>query len=128
MELKGTKITKWHYVGWAFLVGTGLLIYISPSEEISPKKEAQKDVSVMAFVMCKNLVKEKLISPATADFPFLDRETYNKGNQKYLIRSYVDSQNGNGALIRTNWNCEIKYNGTGATENPNSWSSELEFF
>lgn len=88
----------------------------------------EKDLSVEAFVLCKNIVQEKLLSPTTADFPLLDRQTWAKGHQSYKIRSYVDSQNQNGAIIRTNWNCYMKYKGSGDAYSPLNWKSELEFF
>jgi len=87
----------------------------------------KEDLSVQAFVICKDLIKEKLLSPYTADFPFIDRKVWDKGEQSYKIRSYVDSQNEYGAKIRTNWNCYMKYKGSGEVSDPINWEHELEF-
>lgn len=78
------------------------------TEKPMPKK---KDLSFMAVVQCKNYVKEKLISPSTADFPFFDFKSNHIRNDIYVVRSFVDSQNSFGATIRTRWKCKIQYTG-----------------
>jgi hypothetical protein len=81
-----------------------------------------KDLSSQAAVMCQNVVENQLKSPATADFPWLDRSIYKKGKWRYVIKSYVDSQNSFGATIRTNWHCDIQYKGEGEPLNGSSWT------
>lgn len=65
----------------------------------------------MAAIQCQDFVRNRLNSPATADFPFLDREVRSEGNETYFVISYVDSQNGFGATIRSDFNCRIRYAG-----------------
>lgn len=65
----------------------------------------------MAFVQCQSFVKDRLKSPATADFPTLNFQAFPRGENIYAIRSYVDSQNTFGATIRTNFFCEVEWNG-----------------
>lgn len=67
-----------------------------------------RDVSVEALIRCRRLVEANLRAPATADFPTFDYTTIYKGRHRYAIRSYVDSQNGFGAMIRTWWFCDLQ--------------------
>jgi len=62
-----------------------------------------------AFIWCKDHVRDRLKSPATAKFPFVEFSHRDLGNNTWRIISYVDSQNSFGALVRTNWACEIQY-------------------
>ena len=63
---------------------------------------------------------KSLIAPKTAEFQsFLDAKTQ-IGPDYIIYYSYVDSQNGFGALIRTNYICSIKFNGI-ERNNINNW-------
>ena len=73
-----------------------------------------------AYVQCKNFVMERLRAPATADFPFAEYTSWDMGNDTWVVKSYVDSQNGFGAMIRSNWHCKVQYVG-GNTSDPRSW-------
>lgn len=58
----------------------------------------------------RGFVKQRLKSPSTAKFPPTNTATVSKTpNGTYIVSSYVDSQNGFGATIRTNWVAEIEY-------------------
>ena len=65
----------------------------------------------MAVVQCQNYVKDRLRSPSTADFPWLDHSVTPAGSEAYVVRSYVDAQNGFGATVRNNYECKIQYAG-----------------
>lgn len=83
-----------------------------------------EDLSVEAAIICQNFVTDKLRSPSTADFPLLDRTVIPKGRYRYLVKSYVDAQNGFGADVRTGFLCDIQYpNETDTSEkfNPEAW-------
>ena len=67
-----------------------------------------RDDHIYASIMIQEFVKERLKSPTTARFPKeLPRITV-MGNQVYQTLSYVDSQNGFGAIVRTRYSCTIK--------------------
>ncbi|UJB63604.1 hypothetical protein YS110_01945 [Acidovorax sp. YS12] len=87
------------------------------SEETTPKKKIN-DAS--AYVQCKNFVRERLRSPATADFPFMEYTSWDMGNDTWVVKSHVDSQNGLGAMLRSNWHCKVQYVG-GNTSDQRSW-------
>lgn len=56
--------------------------------------------------VCEGWVKDKLKSPATADFT--DGATTGSGGT-YTVGGEVDSQNSFGALVRSSWSCDVRY-------------------
>lgn len=71
--------------------------------------------NLLAYSYAEDYVKQRLRSPSTAKFPGIwdgKADHISKiGERKYSIRSYVDSQNGFGAMLRTNWSCKITFVG-----------------
>ena len=67
-----------------------------------------------AHVMCRGFVEGRMVSPGSADHPFLvtskDTTQY-LGNNQHKVRSYVNSRNRFGATIRTNYDCVIERSG-----------------
>lgn len=94
-------------------------------ESAETEKQAQQEErrcsdQGMAFVMSQNFVKKRLRSPSTAKFPNVTSEgvrTQYLGNCTHKVQAYVDSQNGFGATIRTQYYAELK-----KQPNVNSWS------
>ncbi|WP_369990574.1 hypothetical protein [Pseudomonas xanthosomatis] len=82
-----------------------------------------KDRSIMAAIICSNYVEQSLKSPKSADFPFEKAAGGSRilGEQKYLIRSYVDAQNSYGAQLRNWYDCTIQYR-AGNDGDPRSWN------
>jgi hypothetical protein len=82
----------------------------------SAEEKAERELNTARAIVatkCESAVKDRLRSPGSADFPF--DGVFNvtaTGPSTYRQVSYVDSQNGFGALIRTNFVCEA----TGAGE------------
>lgn len=81
----------------------------------------ESNLDSTAVVMCKDFVKSSLVSPSTADFPWLDHTVQKLGQGTYIVRSYVDAQNKFGAMIRANYSCEVKYRGQGDEFLNSSW-------
>lgn len=77
------------------------------------------DYAVASYVQAKNFVSSVLKSPSTADFPFFG-EGVKVGTNTYKVSSYVDSQNGFGAMIRSNYIITLKFNG-GNEANQSNW-------
>ncbi len=62
----------------------------------------------------QQFVEKSLKSPSTAEFPGLFKSTVTKkGSDTYYISSYVDSENGFGAMIRSNYVVELKLKADG---------------
>src|SRR5688572_4633454 len=74
----------------------------SQSDYAPEKGEAE------AIVACHNAVKDKLKSPATAQFPPVDSISRKEGWDR-IIRGVVDSQNPMGGMMRTNYSCSAKH-------------------
>jgi len=85
---------------------------ISSIPEEDPNSWRSEDNSIGAYIMMEGFIKDRLRSPASAEFPGvfdgkLDHVKY-LGDRKYIITSYVDSQNGYGAMIRSTFIGEIE--------------------
>lgn len=83
------------------------------SDKLLPKKPKktwrERDNSIMAYIMMETFIKRRLKSPSTADFQGLwSGRTVTKSHTVYSTRSYVDSQNGFSAMIRTKFWCQVK--------------------
>jgi hypothetical protein len=69
-----------------------------------------KDNTTMAYVMMQEFVKEYLKSPGSAKFEWITEPDceISKDGFEYTIRSWVDSQNDFGSLIRTRFSGVIE--------------------
>jgi uncharacterized protein YgiM (DUF1202 family) len=80
--------------------------------EASEKKAnawKNKDNSIGAWTIVTMAVKESLISPRTAKFPWGGpSEHVTRNGQVYTVKSYVDSQNAFGAMIRTHFIAKVE--------------------
>ena len=86
------------------------------------KSEKSKDESFKnkVYVISQTFVKRKLTSPSTADFPLLDFEYNDLGNDKHEITGSVESKNNFNATITNNFNIVLKFNG-GDWSDENNW-------
>ena len=80
-----------------------------------PKPQIQwfeLDDSISAYSIMEEFVKDRLKSPAAANFPNIFQEGKEHitrlENQTYRIISYVDSQNSFGAVLRTAFIGEVR--------------------
>ena len=79
----------------------------TPAPTAVPKAGTQ---TVAAFSLCKDVVMPpRLKAPATAHFASITDSSiaYTPTGDAYLVESYVDSQNGFGAQIRTSFSCLV---------------------
>ncbi|MBC3621890.1 Uncharacterised protein [Vibrio metschnikovii] len=105
--------------GWIIAIMIILcIIWLLPINDSSPDriKNTSKDShsSVEAAHICQQFVRERLLSPRTANFPSLvatSRHTTDLEGGRYRISSYVDAQNAFGAEVRTQFICTVKYEG-----------------
>lgn len=90
---------------------TSTPVVSTPSPE-----QARKDREIMSLVFAKETIKKVLKSPSTAEF--VDVKAYELSNLKdvWAVNGYVDSQNGFGAMIRSQWEVQLDYrDGKGGT-------------
>lgn len=87
--------------------------------------EAEEEVLLdMAVIASENYVRPLLLSPSTAEFARIKDRSIKLDEETYVVSSYVDSQNGFGAMIRTEWKSEIRFLGGDKYED-SSWRLEL---
>ncbi len=98
---------------------------ISEPDAYSELRKKKESIKSMAFTICKVYIKNRLKSPSSADFPFAD--VYKEVGQKYQYRmkSYVDSKNIFGAMMRTHFFCRSQFKGGDVYQDSN-WKI-LEF-
>jgi hypothetical protein len=103
-------------IGCAAVAIFALLVFIvnlvsdSPGGGGAGSQESSHD-AVGAYTICQQFLKERLKAPKTADFPFESYRdvTQDLGEGRYRVRSYVDSQNSFGAMIRTKYDCTVQW-------------------
>ena len=128
-ELKAKDKKRKLYWTLGIIGGIFFLFIIGSSDDSSTSNEPNNTVAEQATpsvptesqanIMAQGFIKQVLKSPSTADFPFLDYTTTNVDN-RYTIVSHVDSQNGFGAMIRSNWRVVMDHNG-GEWNSTYSW-------
>lgn len=118
-KAKEEKNKKYWFVNkWVFIGGIILLIIIanlgkdknSENTITEKKQKSSNDKRFLAYNYSTQYVKQKLKSPSTAKFPnMFEKINHIKdlGNDQYFINSWVDSQNGFGAMIRSEFSCKI---------------------
>lgn len=105
---------------WTLSIGAaliGAMWWGYHSWESDPQREVERakqdcDDSMMAYVMSQNFVKQRLKSPASADFPYLNnRDVTSVANQDctFFVSAYVDAQNSFGANIRSYYKATMQY-------------------
>lgn len=111
-EKSATKPTAQQAIlGWAVLL---IIIFIATqfffggSDNNSPEKLAHA-----AYFQCQDHMNTLLKSPGSAKYPYPPRVVRIGNTDQWAMPSYVDSQNGFGAMLRTHWTCVITIkNGT----------------
>ena len=93
---------------------------VSNSNKSDPKVVTADAMKSGAYAYCVGVVKRNLKAPKSADFPW-GVEVVQTVDGKYVVQSYVDSQNSFGALIRTRYRCELSNAGS---DDYNSWTVE----
>lgn len=99
----------------AIVIGTDRV-----ERDASSSTGADKGGETSAFIQCQNFVRDRLRAPVSAEFPFLERKSWDMGNNTWVVKSHVNSQNGFGAMIRSSWHCKVQYVG-GNVSDQRSW-------
>jgi hypothetical protein len=100
-------------LGFAFLFVywiSGAHEFVSPGSLVissTARGSSSGNKSNMAFIICKDFVKQRLKAPASADFPWLDFNSRSEGSETYSVTSYVAAEDGFGAKLRNAWSCRV---------------------
>ncbi|MVX36119.1 hypothetical protein [Myroides sp. LoEW2-1] len=96
-----------------FFIITIALLTQFPNKESEDRSVDHSEI--LAFNYAMDCVKSQLKSPSSAIFANSNEKkqsvTYN-GSGVYVVRSWVDSQNSFGAMLRSNFECTVKFEGT----------------
>lgn len=113
IKKKNNNVLVFAVVGiLAFICFCCPLIYSSFN---SVSKNVDRPSASMATEICKNAVKDRLKSPSSAEFPNVLAKNVIDENT-FSLDSYVDSENGFGAMLRANFHCKVKYLNKGKWE------------
>jgi len=115
LKARIVKFGVWKSAGIAVIV-----LAVIGSQMDKRSKAGKEDLCSMAYIIHQDIVKNLLKSPSTADFPWNDYRCSRSTDKLYRITSYVDSQNGFGAMIRTDYQISLEYQG-GEPADPRSW-------
>lgn len=69
------------------------------------------DLTAQATTQCRALVRNRLDSPGSADFPWVADGLREMPRQRYVINSHVDAENTFGAEVRLRYRCDIQHDG-----------------
>lgn len=92
---------------WGVVAAILLVPLVGCSTSDGPEKDEGDEYS--AQYICEEFVKDRLKSPATADFSDEDRSR--SGPRTWVVSGSVDSENGFGAMIRNTFTCKVRYTG-----------------
>jgi len=100
-------------VGVVLLMGVGCLFFQgadSQSADGAAIASANCFRPELAWATAKRAVEKKLKSPYPASFPWIaDGAIRKSGECSYVVRSYVDARNREGALTRRRFRAEVRY-------------------
>lgn len=112
MMEKNSKILRTILIAGAVVLFFSIVIvYNSNGTKESTVNEFGENYKIDILTACfmsHVFVEDKLRSPSTAEFQRCrDALISYEGNQTYYVISYVDSQNGYGAILRTSYLIEL---------------------
>jgi len=95
------------------LIAIGFVVFMFIININKEKEVVNKASPENAYYISQQFVEDRLKSPASAEFPRFSNSGVSvsyTGNDTYKVSAYVDAQNSFGALIRTYYKCEARYN------------------
>jgi len=107
---------KWKIVVFLFVIsffycviGVFTEYFTEPEQTVKHKRTVAKETETgnraEARVFIQMVVKGRLKLPSTSDFAWLDSRVEPLGDNRYAMKSYVDSQNSFGSTVRTYFDC-----------------------
>ena len=84
------------------LVACGGTANVTPTPEVN---------NTAACVMAQVFVERQLKAPGTAKFQVCRDATIQRSGDQFTVRSYVDSQNSFGAMLRTDYVAVVEWTG-----------------
>ena len=85
-----------------------LAIFGIIAEQFGNATSSTADHQRAAFRACQEFIEKRLRAPASAKHPAFDDASVSNQHPIYVVTSQVDSQNAFGALLRTQYTCEVE--------------------
>jgi len=98
-------------LGCAGLMLAGFIVFlvIVATNRPSPEQQAKEDSKIAGYnaaFACQDYVRERLKAPASAKFQApREAQIEDTGRGIFKVESYVDAQNGFGAMLRKRYTC-----------------------
>jgi len=95
---------------FSILAITLFILFAFGSGDSDDSSSSVEPSKFLAYNYAEDFIEQRLKSPSTAEFPGVSEKNghiTDLGGGEYQINSWVDSQNGFGAMIRSNWSCKI---------------------
>jgi hypothetical protein len=90
-----------------------IMIYTCGSDDekkVPPSPPSPKFNKESAYIHAQLAIEERLKSPASAQFNIdYENDVKQTNDTTFYVKSFVDSQNGFGAMIRASFKCEVIY-------------------
>lgn len=104
-------------------IGLAIFLFLRSCFSDTPEKAEERIAKsckdpISAFVMSQDFVKQRLKSPTSAKFHYRASDTKLIGECRTLVNASFDSQNGFGAIIRSNYSVEMQYH-----KSSDNWSA-----
>lgn len=80
--------------------GSGINTSTTPEEQAADEQESN---NITASVLAEEVIKDYLVSPSSADFPFYTNYSITHTGLRYKVEGYVDSDNAFGASLRNDF-------------------------
>lgn len=95
------------------VVGSLLTSKLGSTSKTSSSSSYNESLKIThSYTISKEQVKKKLKSPSSAKFPKNPTNYVTKINDStYRVKAYVDSENGFGAMLRSDYTIDIVYRG-----------------
>jgi len=87
------------------------MLFFSGGESFTSSAKPYTPDEIELHSEAQQFIQQGLKSPSTAEFPVIPYASNDLGGGQYRIVSYVDSQNGFGAMIRSNWSVLMRLEG-----------------
>lgn len=100
------EILKRSAIVVAIIAAIGVLIYVDNKDKT--KTPSKSDTYIDSYYYSQELVKDKLKSPKSADFPWYSDSFIKEKGDTITVTAYVDADNSFGANIRVNYIATIK--------------------
>lgn len=85
------------------LISWGYTMFVDSDPSSASVNKPHELSAIELYVQAQGFVRQGLKAPSTAKFPLEPVSVGTDGNGLYQVESYVDSQNGFGAMIRSDW-------------------------